>query len=81
MSRRSVTKDERFLLELSYLLEETQSDTTFLSDMEKRLHLSHSTAKNIASLLAQTGFIRYSHREGLLVITEKGKTLCKELDT
>ena len=76
MSRRSITKDERFLIELFSFLEETKRESVTLDEMQSRLELTYSTAKNMASLLAQTGFIKYAHREGILSITEKGILLC-----
>ncbi len=76
MSRRSITKDERFLVELFSFLEETKRESATLEEMQSRLGLTYSTAKNMASLLAQTGFIKYAHREGILSITEKGTLLC-----
>ncbi|MGR3952023.1 MAG: hypothetical protein QRY74_03860 [Chlamydia sp.] len=79
MSRQSITKDERFLLELMMLLQEEKCSSVQLSLMEKRLSLTHATAKNIASLLAQTGFISYSHKESSLSLKQKGISLCKLL--
>lgn len=80
MSRQSITKDERFLLELYKLQEEKgEGATLFLDEMQARMELSYSAAKNIARLLAQTGFIRHSHRDKELQFLPKGILLAQNL--
>ncbi len=80
MSRRSITKDERVLLAIYRIVDKNVDSSVLEEALRKQEGLSEPSARNIINLLAQTGFIRYRKREGIISITEKGIALCEELE-
>ena len=80
MSRRSITKDERFLLAIYTAVNKSIEEPILEAAIRQKEGLSESTTRNILNILSQTGFIRYKKREGVITLTERGVILCQEIE-